>query len=256
MLKILEVDSIVSNTSISGFDYVINPYTGCTFKCIYCHACFIKKFTDHSKDVWGEFLDVKKWSGYLSNKRKIYNKNILIGSVTDPYVKEEGFLENTKQILEKIQKYNCTPTICTKSDLILRDLDLIKEMKGKIAISLNTLDEDFAQKSEGISVSSRIEALKEIHAKGIYTIVCVSPIFPYITDYKSIVDKTKDYADKFWFENLKLRQPYGKNILNFIKCEYPQYYDQYQKITPEYWDEVAWDIRNYCKDLIYKTDFR
>lgn len=257
MVKILEVDNIISNTSLEGFDYVINPYIGCTFKCIYCHACFIKNFTGHGKDLWGEFLDVKQWSGHVSSKRKITGKNILIGSITDPYVKEENVYKNTRQILETIRDYNCKPTICTKSNLVLRDLDLIKSMKGKIVISINTLDENFSEETEKISVSSRIKTLKEIYSKGIYTIVCISPIFPYITDYKRIIEETSNFAHEFWFENLTLKQPYGKPVLDFIKSKYSEYYNDYLKIDYDYWEEVQNDIENYCKGAVkYKIDFR
>ena len=136
-------------------------------------------------------------------------------------------------------------------------------MNAKVSISINTLDENFVKNCENTSpIEKRFEALKKLHDEGIYTILCVSPIFPYITDFEEIVKKAKGFVDEYWFENLNLRQPYKTTILNFIQYSYPEYYEKYREIyvekNREYWFFLKHNIMQYCKKrkLKYKIDFR
>lgn len=265
MLKIKEIKTgnVFSKTGLDGYYYVINPYTGCTHKCIYCYACFMNKFSGHEED-WGEYIDIKRWDGVVRTSRKIHDKNILIGSVTDPYDKNvEPEYKNTRDILEKLRGTQCIPTICTKSDLVLRDIDLLKQLHGRVSISLCSLDEQFVKQIEKAStVKERLNALKKLNEEGIYTILCLSPMFPYITKFKKIIEETKDYVDEYWFENLNLRQPYKNNVLNFIMTFYNNYWKRYENIYVEkdyeYWHVLKQDIINYCEEnkLKYKIDFR
>jgi hypothetical protein len=78
----------------------------------------------------------------------------------------------------------------------------------------------------------------------------MSPIFPYITDFKAIIEKSKDYIDEYWFENLNLRGAYKKVILDYIKEKYPECYDNYEKIylknDKTYWVNLSKEIKKYC----------
>jgi DNA repair photolyase len=80
----------------------------------------------------------------------------------------------------------------------------------------------------------------------------MSPIFPYITDFKKLIDISKDYVDEYWFENLNLRGDYKKIILDYIKDKYPQYYDKYVVIylknNKSYWQDLGREIEKYCRD--------
>ena len=93
--------------------------------------------------------------------------------------------------------------------------------------------------------------IKELHNNGIYTILFMSPIFPYITEWKKIIDNTKDYIDEYWFENLNLRGSYKKEILDYIKNNYSNLYSEYIDIyvnkNNEYWKKLAKEINTYCK---------
>lgn len=262
-IKEIKADNIFSQTSQEGYYYVINPYIGCTHKCVYCYACFMKNFSGHNDENWGDFIDVKRWDGVVRAKRKINNKNILMGTVTDPYDKIEEEYKNTRDILEKLRGTQCILTICTRSDLVLRDLDLIKQLKARVVISINSLDEEFVKKSEETSsIAKRLETLKKLHDEGVYTILNVSPIFPYITDVQKILKAAKDYVDEVWFENLNLRQPYKNKVLQFIADNYSEYIEKYNDIyvekDNEYWYFLKQDIIDYCvkNKLMYKIDFR
>ena len=86
-----------------------------------------------------------------------------------------------------------------------------------VSMSINTLDENFKNDMDNASsISDRLETLKELHNNGIKTVLFMSPIFPYITDFKKIIDISKDYIDEYWFENLNLRGSYKQTILSIL----------------------------------------
>lgn len=110
-----------SNLPVS--DYSVNPYVGCTHACKYCYASFMKRFTNHG-EPWGEFLDVKLWPE-IKNPQKYAGKELFVGSVTDPYNPQEESYKRTRTLLEQLKGSGVKLSIQTKSDLVLRDLDLI-----------------------------------------------------------------------------------------------------------------------------------
>ena len=135
----------------------------------------------------------------------------------------------------------------------MRDLDLLKRMKNlTVSMSINTLDEDFKNDMDNASsISDRLNTLKELHNSGIKTVLFMSPIFPYITDFKKIIGISKDYIDEYWFENLNLRGSYKQTILDYITNKYPslleKYNDIYNNKNKEYWKELSQEIDVYCK---------
>lgn len=100
------------------------------------------------------------------------------------------------------------------------------------------------------SVTNRIHTLKSLHDEGIYTILFMSPIFPEITDYKSIIEKTKAFVNEYWFENLNLRGSYKSEILDYINEKYPHLSELYNQIyynkNMNYWEELSAEMENYC----------
>ena len=249
--KIIEVRDYVTASKLPDSDFVINPYVGCTHGCKYCYASFMKRFTGHQEE-WGTFIDVKQCQKPIQLKR-LEGKKILLSSVTDCYNEAEEKYEITRGILKQLIPLEAELTIGTKSDLILRDIDLLKQMKNvTVSFSINTLDERFREDMDRAKpIHARIEAMKKLHEAGIRTVTFMSPIFPYITDFKAIVEATKDYADTFWFENLNLRGSYKKVILDYIHENYPQYEAGYKEIylrkNRHYWEVLSKEIDSYCK---------
>lgn len=184
---------------------------------------------------------------------KLENKTVFLSSVTDCYNKFEEKYELTRKILEDLVDVKCNLNISTKSKLILRDLDLLKQMKNLIvSISINTLDESFKNDMDNAtSIKERLETLKELHNNGIYTVLFMSPIFPYITDFKEIIEISNEYIDKYWFENLNLRGDYKTKILCYIQENYPdlidEYNDIYIKVNKQYWNNLSKEIYEYCE---------
>ena len=247
---IIQVKDYLTKSNLPACDYVINPYIGCPHACKYCYACFMKRFTGHM-EKWGTFIDIKQCDKPISLK-KLQNKSIFLSSVTDCYNCFEEKYQVTRKILEQLVNIECSIGISTKSKLILRDIDLLKKCKDlKVSISINTLDENFKNDMDNASsINDRLRTLEELHHQGIYTVLFMSPIFPHITDFKSIIEKTHTYVDEYWFENLNLRGEYKQKILEYIDVNYPNLYSEYEKIyikgEKKYWVDLSKEIENYC----------
>ena len=110
--------------------------------CNDCYASFMKRFTGHTEE-WGTFLDVKHWPE-IKNPKKYAGQRVVIGSVTDGYNPQEEQFRNTRKLLEQLIGSDADILICTKSDLVVRDIDLLKKL-GRVTVSwsINTLDENF-----------------------------------------------------------------------------------------------------------------
>lgn len=249
--RVIEVRSILSKSNLPVCDYSANPYTGCTHACRYCYASFMKRFSGHG-EPWGAFLDVKMWQP-LTNTKKYQGKQVFIGSVTDPYLPEEAEYKRTRALLEQLLGSGMEISIQTKSDLVLRDIDLIKQFPdARVGFSINTLDEAFREDMDSaVSIERRLAAMERLHAEGIRTTCFISPVFPGITDVPAIIDATKDWCNLVWLENLNLRGAYKSEILSYIADRYPELvllYDQiYRKGDRTYWQELDAEVRAYAE---------
>ncbi len=132
----------------------------------------------------------------------------------------------------------------------------------EVSLSINTLDESFKNDMDkASSIQDRLETLKELHENGIRTILFMSPMFPYITDFKKIIEESQSFVDEYWFENLNLRGSYKKDILTYIKNKYSKYYSDYLNIYLNndltYWENLGREINDYCEknNIQYKNYF-
>jgi len=254
-IKEIKVKSIIVKSNLPEGDFVINPYIGCVHGCKYCYARFMKRFTGHT-EAWGSFVDVKINAPDLisTNTEKYKDKSITIGSATDPYQTIERGYKLTRQILEKlIPLQPHLVDIMTKSDLVLRDINLIKQLKNCIIVlSLSILDEKIRKELEPLSSSAdkRINTLKELHKAKIPTALFISPIFPELTNWKHLINKTKIFVDEYWFENLNLYPSIKNNIYNLLRKNKPELIEKYQKIyskNSNYWGNEEKKIKEFCK---------
>ncbi len=250
LLREIPVKSILSKSNLPVCEYAANPYVGCTHGCLYCYASFMKRFTGHP-EPWGTFLDVKYWSE-LKHPEKYAGKEIFLGSVTDPYLPEEAKYGRTRALLTQLQGSGARLSIATKSDLILRDLDLIKTFPdARVSWSINTLDETFQKAMDRApSIERRLAAMEAFHRAGIRTTCFISPIFPGITDVKAIIERARDHCQLIWLENLNLRGSYKTTILRYIEKQYPHllplYQEIYQKCVKSYWEALDQECRAYA----------
>ena len=251
IIKEIKVKSILTKSNLPLGGYSVNPYIGCSHACKYCYACFMKRFTGH-KEEWGKFIDIKICDKAIS-KKILNGKTVFLSSVTDCYNPFEKKYFVTQNILKQLVDIDCKTIICTKSDLILRDIDILKRLKNlTVAVSVNTLDENFRKDMDKASnIFDRIKVLQTLYKNNIKTVLFMSPIFPEITDYRLIIERTKYFVNEYWFENLNLRGSYKFLILKYIKNYYPQHFELYQQIyihkNFDFWDKLISEIKNYCE---------
>lgn len=165
----------------------MNIYRGCSHGCIYCDSR--SKCYGFEHDF--EDIEIKENASELLEdalKRKRKRCMIGTGSMTDPYIPLEKETGNFRKCLEIIEKYGFGVTVITKSNLILRDLDILKRINEKskcvVQITLTTYDDKLCKKIEPAvcTTGERFEVLKIMRNNGIPTVVWMTPILPFIND--------------------------------------------------------------------------
>lgn len=246
----IETKNIMTKSSLPVGGYSVNPYVGCPHACKYCYASFMKRFTGHL-EKWGTFMDVKNWPA-IKNPGKYAGQLAVIGSVTDGYNPLEEKYEKTRELLQQLKYSGAKIMICTKSDLVVRDLDILTQMSDvTVSWSINTLNEDFKDDMDkAVSIERRIRAMKRVYDAGIRTVCFISPIFPEITDVPAIIEKVKNQCDFIWLENLNLRGDFKTVIMDYIEEKYPDLLPMYQLIygkkNKSYWKNLEREMKQYA----------
>jgi len=240
-MKIKEIAVKTCMTKSKLSDYVINPYTGCSHGCKYCYADFIKRF-QNIPDKWGEFVFAKTNCPELLEKEIEKNRpgQIFMSSVCDCYMPEEENFKLTRKILEVFSKSGLKAKfeieILTKSALVRRDFDLLKELDIELGMSVNQLDEEVARIIEPLASSpgERLETLKEAKAKGIKTFGFISPVLPGLCNLEEVFSALKEAgAGYVWVELFNMR---GSAIDKMLPV--------YRKYFPDKLAEFEWARAN------------
>lgn len=249
----VQTESLITKSKLPDADYVINPYVGCPHKCIYCYAEFMKRFTRHINEDWGDFIDIKHFGKGINVDLIQPTATVLLGSVTDAYNPFEKSQKITRKIVEALIPCRARIEILTKSDLVLRDIDLFKQFHNLyVGISMNTLDDSLRKDIEprASTVECRVNALKTLHDNGIHTYLFMSPIFPGLSDCKSVIDLVSPFVDYVCFENLNLRATYSSRVMTYIQTNHPELVDLYKQIYCNkditYWEQLKNDLYDYC----------
>ena len=177
----------------------MNIYRGCSHGCIYCDSrskCY--QFTHDFEDIEVKQNAPELLEEALRKKRK--RCMIGTGSMCDPYIPIEKELGLMRCCLEIIDRYNFGATLITKSDLVLRDLDILTRINNKtkavVHMTLTTADDELCKKIEpGVCPTSRrFEVLCACRDAGIPTVVWFSPLLPFINDTRENIDGIIDYC--------------------------------------------------------------
>jgi DNA repair photolyase len=196
-IREIEAKSILNKSKI--FDYCINPYTGCQVNCRYCYArLFMRRYSGH-KEPWGEFVDAKINAPEVLKKqlKRAKKGTVWVSSVCDPYQPLEAEYGLTRRCLEELTKSRFPVNIQTKSTLVLRDLDLFREIEEiEVGFTITTNDEAITKLFEpgAAPVNERLKALERIHSSGIKTYAFIGPLLPgnpekLVADLSGLVNK-------------------------------------------------------------------
>jgi DNA repair photolyase len=224
-IKEIQVKSCMTKSKLT--DYVINPYTGCQHGCKYCYADFMRRF-HNIKNKWGDFVHVKiNCSDFLKEELK-KNKpgNIWLSSVCDCYMPIEAKYKLTRRILDIIanssHKNKFTIEILTKSALVKRDFDLLKQLNVELGCSINSLDANISRIIEPFASppQERINILKEAKKQGIKVYGFISPVLPGITNLEEIFKKLS-FCSYIWVELLNTKKNVLDRLMPTIKENFP-----------------------------------
>ncbi len=254
IIKKIKAASIITKSNLPDADYVINPYIGCNHSCLYCYARFMKRFTGHT-EKWGEFVDVKINAPDLipTKTTKFKGKSIFLASVTDAYLPIERKYQLTHKILKKLIPLQPNLGVQTKSDLVVRDIDLLKQFKNcEVGLTITTLDDNLRKEIEPFTspVKNRIKALEKMKEGNIQTYVFIGPILPFLTDWKEIILKTKHCSSFYMFENLNVRGSIWNSVKNWLEEKHPKLLKDYEQnyfSKNSYWEKVEKEINQFCK---------
>ncbi len=231
------VRSIITrnNSPDISFDRSINPYRGCEHGCIYCYARPSHCYLGHSAGLDFETKLYAKTNAAESLEEELSKpsyapKMIALGANTDPYQPLERRLEITRRILEVLLRTRHPVGIVTKSAGIIRDLDILSEMAQhnlvKVALSVTTLDRKLARAMEprAATPEKRIEALAELNAANVPTMVMVAPVIPALNDpeIEAILKRCHAVGTReAGYVMLRLPIELKDLFREWLECEYP-----------------------------------
>jgi len=186
-------------------EYSMNPYQGCEHGCIYCYARNSHNYWGYSAGLEFESKILVKKNAATLLEQKLKHKNwkatpVMLSGNTDCYQPIEGQLEITRDILKTFWKYRHPVSVITKNSLILRDLDILKQLAEhnlvRVAISITTLQEDLRRFLEPrtATIANRLKTVETLAANGIPTMVMMAPIIPGLND-SEILKMVKTVAD-------------------------------------------------------------
>ncbi|MDD1771145.1 MAG: radical SAM protein [Methanomassiliicoccales archaeon] len=183
MFECVECKSALSRSKLPGLDYALNPYVGCAHDCAYCYAPYVLGI---DRSAWGSRVRVKSNLPRLLAKELIRSKGMIgVGTVTDPYQPLERETSLTRTCLGLMVAKRARFSILTKSDLVVRDIDLIKRSFGsEVGVTITTLDDEAAASIErnAPSPSRRLDTVRRLVSEGINAYVLVGPVLPNVTD--------------------------------------------------------------------------
>jgi DNA repair photolyase len=235
------------------FDWTINPYRGCEFGCLYCYARYTHEYMELDGGEFERKIFVKKDAGpllaydvahkysYTSGSGGEKPEHIAIGTATDPYQPAEREYGVTRACLEELAKREgLSISVITKSNQIVRDIDVFKRIAERSELALNitvtTLRPRLARLLEPRAPRPdlRIAAVRQLSEEGLRVGVSASPLIPGITDREGELEAVAEAAHQagaqwFWSGVLFLMPSSAKQFLPFVREKFPRLTKQYEE---------------------------
>jgi DNA repair photolyase len=253
-----------------GFYWQINPYRGCEFACKYCYARYTHEFMEMRNGLdFERKIYVKKHAAWLLRqelKQVRAGQSISIGSATDPYQPAEKKFGITHSIMEEFARHEgLSLGIVTKSDLIVRDIDLLREISRKnrfsVHMTITTIDTDLARILEPRAPRPdlRFKAVAKLVAAGISTSVNCAPVLPGITDSFSSLESVVRAAAAAKARSvaaipLFLKPCSAKIFMPFVEENFPHLVELYRKryadrafLPAEYTKRISALVKRLCR---------
>lgn len=184
-VKLVQCKTAASPSGLPGLDWAVNPFRGCAHACAYCYAQDVTRF--EMDRPWGEVIEVKV--NIVQRLKKELGKGARgvygVGTVTDPFQPLEKKFGLTRGCLSVLRNAGAEVSILTKSDLVLRDVDMLRGWKAaEVGVSLTSLNGDVARLLEpgAPSPEKRLQALKRLSEEGVRTYLMAAPLIRGLSD--------------------------------------------------------------------------
>jgi len=220
------LNKITKKDKLFAGDYTTDPYQNCEFGCLYCDSSF-------DETIYIKINSVEILKKELETAKK---GTIIVGSVHDPYQKAEEKLELTRDLLKTIQKHGFSCHVLTKSDLVMRDIDILSEIDNCIVtISTATLNDSISKIFEkNVPLPKiRLKTIEKLTENGIKSGLAALPVFPYIIEKEldTIISSAKNHNAKYLLhKHLELKGDQKPCFINILKEFYPGLVEKYEKL--------------------------
>jgi DNA repair photolyase len=264
---LLPVKSILNqcNSEQVPFRWTVNPYRGCEFGCHYCYARYTHEYMELDGSEFESKIYVKKDAGALAERdlstEKIWGEHIAIGTATDPYQPAEKEFGTTRAILEKMaQREGLSLSITTKSNLVVRDIDLLQRISERSSITIHmtvtTVRTRLARMLEPRAPRPdlRLEAIRKLRDAGIGVGVNAMPVLPGLTDreedLEALVRAARDSGAQWLAANVLFLMPSSwKPFMEFLEAKFPKLARRYRDFYQGYGDAPE-EYRKRIKALV------
>ena len=254
---------ILGQSGIGGMDYAVNPYLGCSHACAYCYARFMRRM-GHPGEAWGSFVDAKvnAIERLREEAAKKPRGRVLLSSVTDAYQPIEAKYELTRGCLEGLLEFGYHVDVLTKSDLVLRDLDLLKRFdEVEVGFTVTAMDDSVRSAFEpGASpIEARLDALKRFSDEGVPTYAFIGPMLPYLSDehIEELLNKLADRVNRLIVDRLNIKCGNMPDIRGVLGRNYPDLAQMFESaLAPgsDYYPNLRKRVSELCRERSIPVD--
>jgi len=245
--KEIKVDSLLKKiTTIDKLfngNYTVDPYQNCEFGCSYCDSSIDKTI----------YIKINATELLKKELEKITKGVIIFGSVNDPYQNAEKDFKITRNLLKIIKQKNFSCHILTKSNLVLKDIDILTEIKNcTVTISVISMKNSISKIFENNvdSTIKRLQTIKKLSDKGIKTGLAIIPVLPYLVEeeFENIVKSAKKYKAQYIIHKpLELKGDQKTIFMDLLKNYRIDLVDKYKKLYKDSYlpdDKYIFQINN------------
>ncbi len=253
------------------FRWGANTYRGCEHNCVYCNARYTHEYLGLPTGEFTHRIIVKDNAADVLNKefsRKKWKKmTVNLATVTDPYQPAERRFKITRKVLKVFLSHHNPLMLTTKSDLVLRDLDILAEIAQtgflNVVVTLSTLREDLRKKIEpkAPSIKERLQIIQKLHETKITVGVAAVPLLPYISDNEKDVEElvrtvAEHGADFVITDVLNFREEARARFMEFLTHYEPDLIPKYEELYQTRYcsKSYARKVRRHAKNCIKKYE--
>ena len=240
--------------SLENHDFQVDPYVGCEHNCHYCYV-LNQAETDWTKEIYVYNDITGQLSGELEN---VSPQKIYMGYYTDPYQPCEAEQCQTRKVLKLFLEKGFSAGILTKSDLVVRDMDLLQKMEhASVSVSIAFNDNHIRQQFEAntIDTEDRVAALIQLREAGIKTSALICPVIPHITDVTPLIEMLEPHTDIIWIYGLSINECSDinwQNVQNILNRHFPKLKEPIESAVfsadHSYWIQLRQELEKLQKD--------